>query len=508
MKKIIPLILSVLLLLSVLPLPLVVSAEEVTPPDNDFRTPLQYGYLLDNYENYAAYVTGAKENSKPRGIICDFSGDGFGEEGPYVFQKADDPEFTDPREYTDLKEPVYTVQNVLLGEHFYWRGGTDLETIGNSPVHEVTVTDLAPRMCLVAGVTNVRDIGGYASSLVPGAKLRQGRYYRGARLDSIKEAGKIALRDELGVRAEIDLRGDGENKGPYVDGITYYSFEIPAGTEPRRFEDFAEEYVGIYTTIANADKAPVYLHCTVGADRTGIATFMLLAVCGVSYEDIARDYLMTNFSYNGERTLEKEFNIWWKKLGKLEGDTVPEKAETWMKSKGVSEETIERIREVFIEGYISDIHMAGVYTASVSDTCYLESDTALVLKSTAPAEEFIGIKVDGITLSDGVYTYDSESGELTLPHDLVADLGAGEHTFSLVSEGGTAEGVITVKEGAPEENDPGKEPAESGTGENDPGKTPENDVSPWLWIALGIAAAAVVAAIVVVIVKKSNKASK
>ena len=67
---------------------------------------------------------------------------------------------------------------------------------------------------------------------------------------------------------------------------------------------------------------------------------------------------------------------------------------------------------------------------------------------------------------------------------------------------------ITVKEGAPEENDPGKEPAESGTGENDPGKTPENDVSPWLWIALGIAAAAVVAAIVVVIVKKSNKASK
>ena len=87
------------------------------------------------------------------------------------------------------------------------------------------------------------------------------------------------------VKTEIDLRDSYQCLGPYVDGVDYYAISIPSGTESYRFEEFADEYKQIFSIIANADEKPVYLHCTAGADRTGIVTFMLLTVCGADYKD-------------------------------------------------------------------------------------------------------------------------------------------------------------------------------------------------------------------------------
>ena len=159
------------------------------------------------------------------------------------------------------------------------------------------------------------------------------------------------MKEELGVKVEIDLRDAYQCQGPYVDGVAYHAIPIPSGTEPTRFEEFSAEYQKIYALVAEADKAPIYLHCTAGADRTGISTFMLLAVCGASYEDMARDYLFTNFSTHGARYIGSEFNNWWNKLDSFEGDTKAEKAKNWMISKGISAEQVEKIREIFVEGY-------------------------------------------------------------------------------------------------------------------------------------------------------------
>ena len=135
--------------------------------------------------------------------------------------------------------------------------------------------------------------------------------------------------------------------------VTYYSISIPAGTENIRFEEFANEYKQIFTLISNAKEAPIYLHCTAGADRTGIVTFMLLTVCGVSYEDVARDYLFTNFSTHGQRCLSIEFDNWYSKLDQFEGNSKAEKAKQWLISKGITEEVVEIIREIFVEDYIA-----------------------------------------------------------------------------------------------------------------------------------------------------------
>ena len=317
----------------------------------DIHTERMLNYLADpDAANVFEYAKGAKDYSKPEKLVCDFSQDeGIGESETYVFQKSADEAFTDPLTVTGLEKKEYELVNLLLGEHFFWRGGTDEESITASPIHEVQVNDIPPRVCFVAGVVNVRDIGGYESTLVEGGRIRQGVFYRGAKLNSIKKKGKPQLHEELGVGLEIDLRDEQQCTGPYVDGVEYFPVPIPSGTEEERFTEFAEEYQKIYSKIAETDQV-IYLHCSAGADRTGLVTFMLLALCGVQYEDIARDYMFTNFADQGKREIDA-LDEWWEQLGALEGETVADKAASWMLSKGVTPEQIELIRTKLVEGY-------------------------------------------------------------------------------------------------------------------------------------------------------------
>ncbi len=326
---------------------------EGTVPENDFHSALQYRYLTDpNLENILAYASGVQEWSRPAGTLMDFFADCAESADGYVMQYADNDSFDGAVTVYGLRSRSYRLYNLMLGETVYWRGGATLSEAQNNPIHRTTTGTVGPRNLYIDGVTNVRDIGGYASSLVEGGRIRQGLYYRGARLDSITDAGKAEM-VRLGIRQEIDLRDEYQCKGPYVDGIRYTAVSIPSGTEKRRFEEFADEYRTIFGLIAKADENPVYLHCTAGADRTGICTFILLTVCGAAYDDIARDYLFTNFSTQGSRfgNFTSEFKQWWSKLDGFEGETKAEKAKAWLISKGVTAEQVERIREIFVEGY-------------------------------------------------------------------------------------------------------------------------------------------------------------
>lgn len=321
-----------------------------TVPLNDFHTPIQYAYLNDDFGNISKYAKGAKELSQPNAIILDFPE--VTDSISYVVEYADNDGFTDSVTVNDVKQKQYGVYNLKLGQALYWRVATSQSNLANASVHSMTISSLGPRNLYIDGVTNARDIGGYNSSLVEDGKIRQGLFFRGANLESITEVGKAEML-RLGIRTEIDLRDADQCNGPYVDGISYKAVSIPSGTESTRFEKFAEEYKQIFAVIANADENPVYLHCTAGADRTGICTFMLLTVCGASYEDMARDYLFTNFSTHGKRTLASEFDKWYSKLDNFDGSTKADKAKSWLISKGVSAEQVEHIREIFVEGYIA-----------------------------------------------------------------------------------------------------------------------------------------------------------
>ena len=80
---------------------------------------------------------------------------------------------------------------------------------------------------------------------------------------------------------------------------------------------------------------------------------ILLALLGASYEDIAKDFLFTNFSIYGSREIETRFSFsWWMdELDKLEGNNLSEKAANFLKSKGITDNQIENIKKAFIIGY-------------------------------------------------------------------------------------------------------------------------------------------------------------
>ena len=360
--------------------PSTITEEDI--PDNDMRNLQQYKFLLDEDETqYKTYATGA-DLSAPRGMKLRFND--VETASKYYVQIAESEAGLNEapvRETTENK--VYTFQNAKLATKYYYRAATSQEGLASAEVKNITSTDVAPRVVYVPDVLNFRDIGGWATELVPGAKINQGLYFRCAQLDAasgsttskLDTTGKgLAALKELGIKCDIDMRdqrnqpsnGNGPSKANSSDWpVTFVSAPVPSGSEPGRWEgengtwmgtscNIAAQYVKIFNAIANCDEEPCMLHCTYGADRTGIVTFFLEALLGMSEEDMTRDYVWTQFTQGRTVKLaesDAEFPQWISKTNNCEGDTFADKMKNHLISFGIEEETLEHIREIFIPGY-------------------------------------------------------------------------------------------------------------------------------------------------------------
>ena len=321
-------------------------------PINDFHTFLQYQYIKESDPlKIWKYVDGNYELSKPRGNILDFSDSIEDYSETYIIEISDNQNFENSKKIFNLKEKKYILKNLKLGQKIYYRGAITQDELNKTKIYVLITNNLGPRNLDIPGVKNFRDIGGYKTSLIENCIIEQGLFYRSAQLNDITNKGKEILIKDLGIKAEIDLREQVKNTGPYIDGIKYYPISIDIGNQDERFEKLEEQYYKVFSLISKADINPIILHCMAGADRTGIMSFALLTLLGCDYNDIARDYLFTNFSNDGCRYVEGEFNNWWKKLSQYKGDTKAEQCKNWLMSKGLEGEKLEYIRSIFIKGY-------------------------------------------------------------------------------------------------------------------------------------------------------------
>ena len=358
---------------------------EADIPDNDMRNLQQYKYLMDDdVYSYKTYATGG-DFSAPRGMKLRFADVESGSK--YYVQVAESEAAlanAPVRETTEDK--VYTFHNAKLATKYYYRAATSEAALANAKVYNITSTDVGPRVVYVPDVLNFRDIGGYKSTLVAGAKINQGLYFRCAQLDAATGSTKSCLSNdgkghaalkELGIKCDIDMRdisnqpnkGKGPSKTSTDDWpITFVEAAVPSGSEPGRWEgatgtwmgtscNIAEQYVKIFNAIANCDNEPCMLHCTYGADRTGIATFFLESLIGMEMEDMIRDYLWTQFTQGRSvKILESEgaeFPQWVSKTNNCEGDNFADKMENHLISFGIEKATLEHIREIFVPGYVA-----------------------------------------------------------------------------------------------------------------------------------------------------------
>ncbi|WP_327088658.1 tyrosine-protein phosphatase [Nonomuraea sp. NBC_01738] len=167
-----------------------------------------------------------------------------------------------------------------------------------------------------ANLHNFRDVGGYVGH--GGRTVRWQRLYRADSLGWLAGDDIPAFR-ALRVRTVIDLRHpyEIEKRGrvPETEGLNYHNLPI----EGRRWdftlmrddvtvarfladrylelsEDRADLLRTAVETVAEADNAPAVVHCAAGKDRTGILIALVLALAGVSDEDIVADYALTGLA--------------------------------------------------------------------------------------------------------------------------------------------------------------------------------------------------------------------
>ncbi|MGW1028126.1 tyrosine-protein phosphatase [Streptomyces sp. NPDC002577] len=162
---------------------------------------------------------------------------------------------------------------------------------------------------------NFRDLGGYSAR--DGHTVRSGLLYRSDSLAKL-ENGDWDRFLALGVRTVIDLRYPWEiaakGRVPHSDELTYFNFsiehrpydqaEIDPDADPWRYladryaevaDDGAKELRQALEAIAFAD-GPLVFHCASGKDRTGIVAALVLSLLGVSEDDIAEDFALTELA--------------------------------------------------------------------------------------------------------------------------------------------------------------------------------------------------------------------
>ena len=336
----------------------------------EIHTDLMKQYLEDeDWESIKTYVPKVNaedssyhnDQSQPNPIELKF--EEVDEAEKYFVQIAKNVEFENAK-LVEADTKAYNFYNSEIGTEYYYRAAVSEEALAAAKIYKFKVNDVAPRYLHVDGVINFRDSGGWKTTLVPNGVTKQGMYYRCAQFNSITADGKAAMK-ELGIKLDIDMRDRPPAASPASSDdwqIEIMDAHVASGTESYRWEGkqgsntgIAQTYKKIFEAIAEADEKPIALHCTHGADRTGIVSWFLLGLLGVSKEDCARDYVMTRFA--GERAVlpngnDSEIAKWNTKTEALEGETWAEKTYNHLHNDfDISEDTLETIREKFVPGY-------------------------------------------------------------------------------------------------------------------------------------------------------------
>ena len=161
------------------------------------------------------------------------------------------------------------------------------------------------RMLKIDNIFNVRDMGGWTG--LNGYPLKYGKIVRGSRLNVNGSTTKIITQDginelrRVGMRAELDMRdaSNSVNATHAFFGDDCPILNVNQGYRSRiaTFADGPQSIQGILQLIEWLKQGkPVYLHCSVGADRTGTVAYLVGALCGMSEDALGKEFELTSFS--------------------------------------------------------------------------------------------------------------------------------------------------------------------------------------------------------------------
>ena len=256
------------------------------------------------------------------------------------------------------------VYNSYLGDNYFQiianfsDGSKD-----SSAIQKYKVEDVYPRNLKIDGMTNCRDMGG-GRELVDGGRIRQGlifrtsstsqwAYGRGAVPDTITSAGKEELLVRLGCKTEINVN----NSGSSVDGIqNYVQAYMYYDNGKHHLYRNAEPLKQVFHALADKDNYPVFYHCRIGTDRTGLCAIMISGLLGVPLNEIYKDYLFSNFGniqekrYIGDKAGRDNIMNYINDLLAFPGEKFQNKVYNYLLSIGVPASELNSVIDILVEG--------------------------------------------------------------------------------------------------------------------------------------------------------------
>jgi protein-tyrosine phosphatase len=164
------------------------------------------------------------------------------------------------------------------------------------------------RTLLLEGISNLRDVGGYAT--LDGRVTRWRTLFRSGCMDRLSLPGQEWLVERAGLRTVIDLRQDDEivsrpnvfadsarvryRRVPLFDGPPPEDVPIPLEVGYwRMLEQRHTRVRAVFEQLLEPGALPALIHCYAGKDRTGVLVALILAAVGVPYATVAADYALS-----------------------------------------------------------------------------------------------------------------------------------------------------------------------------------------------------------------------
>ena len=231
-----------------------------------------------------------------------------------------------------------------------------------SDIKTFKVTENAPRNLNVGNLPNFRDMGGRTT--YAGGKVKQGLIYRGAgnnfdmRGTAPDADAKEVLLNQLRVKTEINVANStGNNLN--LSGVKVENAYMAYGAVP--YSNLARNSVRIrqiMDILADETKYPVFYHCRIGTDRTGITGVMIGGLLGIKFNEIIQDYGFSNFApidnqrYPGKTPDDNGDDIkkYIDEIIALPGETFQEKTYLALRMLGVPAAKLDTIINLNTEG--------------------------------------------------------------------------------------------------------------------------------------------------------------
>lgn len=227
-----------------------------------------------------------------------------------------------------------------------------------SAIHSFIVDGTAPRNIKIDGLTNCRDIGGRYTE--DGGRIKQGLIYRtsgenflnSGSNDNITEAGRAEMLNHLRVRTEINVSNNTSNvvnlTGTTVRNL-YMDYDTNGLNSSHHLSRNTESLKNFVEAAADSNNYPIFFHCRIGTDRTGLCAITLAGLLGVPLNEIYQDYLFSNFGnidgkrYIGDLAGQDNIQNYMSEINQMAGTTFKNKMYNMLLSIGVSASTLDTL---------------------------------------------------------------------------------------------------------------------------------------------------------------------